>query len=102
MNNEMSSPPVRIMVVDDHGIVREGLMALLSRQDGMEVVGSAATGKAAIQAAERLGPDIVIMDLVLRDVNGIEPPQKILSHTPETQVTALSASHTSEHVCRAL
>jgi DNA-binding NarL/FixJ family response regulator len=102
MISDTMTSPVRIMVVDDHGIVREGLMALLNRQEGMEVVGSAATGKAAIQAAERLRPDIVIMDLVLPDVNGIEATQQILGHNPQTQVIALSASHTSEHVCRAM
>jgi len=61
MNSELP-PPVRIVVVDDHGIVREGLMALLNRQEGMKVIGSASTGKAAILAAERLKPDIIIMD----------------------------------------
>jgi len=97
-----SRPPLRIIVVDDHGIVREGLMALLDKQDGMKVVGSAATGKAAILAAERLKPDIIIMDLALPDLNGIDATERILSMHPMTCVIALSASHTSEHVSRAL
>jgi DNA-binding NarL/FixJ family response regulator len=97
-----SSLPVRIVVVDDHHIVREGLMALLDQQDGMTVVGSAATGRAAISAAERLKPDVIIMDLVLPDLNGIDATQKILSTQPLTHVIALSACHTTEHVCRAL
>ena len=94
--------PLRIIVVDDHGIVREGLMALLDKQEGMKVVGSAATGKAAIQAAERLRPDIIIMDLVLPDLNGIDATIRILSLCPMTSIIALSASHSSEHVSRAL
>jgi DNA-binding NarL/FixJ family response regulator len=94
--------PVRIVVVDDHGIVREGLMALLNEQVGWEVVGSAATGHAAIQAAERLRPDVIIMDLVLPDINGIDATEEILAENPDTQIIALSASHTPEHVCRAL
>lgn len=102
MNSENPSLSVRIVVVDDHGIVREGLMALLNRQEGMTVVGSAATGKGAIQAAEKLRPDIIIMDLVLPDVNGIDATQRILATNPATQIIALSASHTTEHVCRAL
>jgi DNA-binding NarL/FixJ family response regulator len=101
MNSDIP-PPVRIVVVDDHGIVREGLMALLNRQEGMTVIGSASTGKAAIQAAERLKPDIIIMDLMLPDLNGIDATERILSANPTTQVIALSASHTTEHVCRAL
>jgi DNA-binding NarL/FixJ family response regulator len=101
MNRELPSP-VRIVVVDDHGIVREGLMALLNRQEGMTVIGSASTGKAAILAAERLKPDIIIMDLMLPDLNGIDATERILSAHPATQIIALSASHTPEHVCRAL
>jgi DNA-binding NarL/FixJ family response regulator len=101
MNRELP-PPVRIVVVDDHGIVREGLMALLNRQEGMTVIGSASTGKAAILAAERLKPDIIIMDLMLPDLNGIDATERILSANPATQVIALSASHTAEHVRRAL
>jgi DNA-binding NarL/FixJ family response regulator len=93
--------PLRIVVVDDHGIVREGLMALLDRQDGMTVVGSAATGRAAILAAERLKPDVIIMDLVLPDLNGIDATQRIMQTRPLTHVIALSASHTIEHVYRA-
>jgi two-component system, NarL family, response regulator NreC len=95
-------PPLRIIVVDDHGIVREGLMALLDREGDMEVVGSAATGEAAIVAAERLQPDIMIMDLALPDLNGIDATQRIVSLYPEISIIALSASHTCEHVSRAL
>jgi DNA-binding NarL/FixJ family response regulator len=93
--------PLRIVVVDDHGIVREGLMALLDRQYGMTVVGSAATGRAAILAAERLKPDMIIMDLVLPDLSGIDATQRIMQTQPLTHVIALSASHTIEHVYRA-
>jgi DNA-binding NarL/FixJ family response regulator len=84
--------PLRIVVADDHGIVREGLIALLDRQEGMKVVGS----------AERLQPDVIIMDLVMPDLNGIEATQRILSMNPAAAIIALSASHTSEHVSRAL
>ena len=98
----MPRPPLRIIVVDDHGIVREGLMALLDREEGMQVVGSAASGRAAILAAERLQPDVIIMDLVMPDLNGIDATRRILSTNPLTSIIALSASHTSEHVSRAL
>jgi DNA-binding NarL/FixJ family response regulator len=94
--------PVRIVLVDDHGIVREGLAALLDSQSDMEVVGQAGTGKAGVRVAGELEPDVVIMDLVLPDLNGIEATQQILLSHPNTQVIALSACHTTEHVCRAL
>jgi DNA-binding NarL/FixJ family response regulator len=93
---------LRIIVVDDHSIVREGLIALLNQQEDMTVVGSAATGRAAVEAAERLHPDVIIMDLAMPDWNGIEATQRILSTSPTTSIIALSASHTSEHVSRAL
>jgi DNA-binding NarL/FixJ family response regulator len=91
-----------VLVVDDHGIVREGLIALLDRQGGIRVVGSAATGQEAILTAKRLKPDIIIMDLVLPDMNGIDAMQRILAFLPRTRVIVLSACHTIEHVYRAL
>jgi DNA-binding NarL/FixJ family response regulator len=90
------------LVVDDHGIVREGLTVLIERQSGMTVVGSVSNGKDAVLAAVRLKPDLVIMDLVLRDMNGTDATQRILSLLPATQVIVLSACHTAEHVYRAL
>jgi len=91
-----------VLVVDDHGIVREGLTALLARQDGIRVLGSAASGQAAVLAAEQLKPDIVIMDLVLPDMSGIDATERILKLLPLTRVIVLSACHTIEHVYRAL
>ena len=91
-----------VLVVDDHGIVREGLIALLARQDGIRVVGSAASGHEAVLAAEQLKPDIIIMDLVLPDMNGIDATLRIIRTLPLTRVIVLSASHNIEHVYRAL
>jgi DNA-binding NarL/FixJ family response regulator len=88
--------------VDDHGIVREGLIAMLKRQSGMQVLGSAISGAEAILAAERLNPAIIIMDLVLPDMSGIDATERILKLLPLTRVIMLSARHTIEHVYRAL
>ena len=96
------APVIRLMVVDDHGIVCEGLTALLEREESMTVVGSAATGREAVLAARRLKPDVIIMDLVLPDLNGIDATQLILAENPSTRVIALSACHSAEHVHRAL
>jgi DNA-binding NarL/FixJ family response regulator len=93
---------IRILIVDDHGIVREGLTALIERQSGMTVVGSVSNGKDAILAAVRLKPDLIFMDLVLRDMNGTDATERILGLLPTTPVIILSACHTAEHVYRAL
>jgi DNA-binding NarL/FixJ family response regulator len=102
MNSSLALPPVRILVVDDHDIVRQGLAALLERDDGVKIVGSVGTGEEAVIAARRLRPDVIIMDLVLPGLNGIDATSRIMSELPRTRVIALSASHTSEHVYRAL
>jgi DNA-binding NarL/FixJ family response regulator len=96
------SPTAGVLVVDDHGIVREGLVALLARQDGIRVLGSAASGREAITAARRFKPDIIIMDLVLPDMNGVDATERIIRTLPLTRVIVLSASHNIEHVYRAL
>jgi DNA-binding NarL/FixJ family response regulator len=94
--------PISILVVDDHGIVRDGLTALIEKQQRMKVVGTAATGKEAVVAAARLKPDVVVMDLVLPELSGIDATERILSLLPRTQVVILSVCRTSEHVFRAL
>jgi DNA-binding NarL/FixJ family response regulator len=96
------SPLAGILVVDDHGIVRDGIRSLLRRQDGMDVVGLAATGEQAVSAAHRLRPDLIIMDLVLPVLNGIDATRRILTSLPLTKIIVLSACYTSEHVYRAL
>ena len=95
-------PLVRILVVDDHSVVRDGLAVLLDREEGMRVVGCAATGEEAVGAARRLTPEVVIMDLILPHLNGIDATRQIIDEMPDTHVIALSACHTPEHVYRAL
>jgi DNA-binding NarL/FixJ family response regulator len=84
--------------VDDHGIVREGISDLLTRQHGFDVVGLAATGEQAVVIAQRLKPDVIVMDLVLPALNGIDATIRILTCLPETKVIVLSACTTSEHI----
>lgn len=103
MDTSVAAPSIiRIVVVDDHGVLREALSALLERHDCMTVVGTAADGKEAVRAATQLEPDVVVMDLVLPELSGIDATQRILELLPKTRVVILSASHTSEHVFRAL
>jgi DNA-binding NarL/FixJ family response regulator len=97
-----AQPIARIVVVDDHSIVRSGLAILLDREDGMKVVGSATTGEEAVQVARRLEPDLIIMDLALPTLNGIDATRLILGEFPQIRIIALSASRRPGHVCRAL
>jgi DNA-binding NarL/FixJ family response regulator len=102
MEGPLAKSLVRILVVDDHCIVRDGLAVLLDRYDGMKVVGSVATGEEAVLAAHRLRPDVIIMDLVLPALNGIDATRRIISELPQTRIIALSACCRPEHVHRAL
>ncbi len=102
MNIHSHTPRARIMVVDDHSIVRDGLAVLLEKDRLYEVVASVGTGREAILAAQDLRPEVVLMDLVLPDLNGIDATEHILGHLPAARVIILSASHSAEHVHRAL
>jgi DNA-binding NarL/FixJ family response regulator len=95
-------PTIRILVVDDHSVVRDGVALILEREGGMKVIGWAATGEEAVGTAQRLTPDVIIMDLVLPSLNGIEATQSIMRELPLTHIIALSACHTAELVHRAL
>ncbi|MDM7914871.1 MAG: response regulator transcription factor, partial [Candidatus Eisenbacteria bacterium] len=80
----------RILIVDDHRITREGLRALLEKQAGFAVIGEADDGREAVEAVERLHPDIVIMDVTMPNLNGIEATRRILAVAPQARVIALS------------
>ena len=80
----------RILVVDDHRIMREGLRALLAGIPGMAVVAEANNGRCAVQLAQEQKPDVIIMDVSMPDLNGIEATRQILAAHPEIRVIALS------------
>ena len=94
--------PIKVVVVDDHGIVRDGLCALLDGHFHMKVVGTAANAKDAIYSVGQLEPDVIVMDLMLPDLNGIDATLRILAARPAIRIVILSASDTSENVFRAL
>ncbi|HVX86131.1 MAG TPA: response regulator transcription factor [Phycisphaerae bacterium] len=81
----------RILLVDDHAIMRSGLRALLSAEPGFSVVGEAATGKDAIELVRRLLPDVVVMDVRMPDLNGIDATRQALAMHPPVKVIGLSA-----------
>jgi DNA-binding NarL/FixJ family response regulator len=80
----------RVLLVDDHQIVREGLRALLASREGMLVVGEAADGRNAIALCHELRPDVVVMDIGMPDLNGIEATRRIRADQPRVKVIALS------------
>lgn len=82
---------VKILIADDHGVVREAISSLLSNELGMEVVGGAEDGRVAVQLARQLKPDVIIMDIAMPNLNGIEATRQIVREFPRTKVIALSA-----------
>jgi DNA-binding NarL/FixJ family response regulator len=93
---------IRVFIADDHAVVRDGLISLLKMQPNIEVIGSASNGREAVQEVERLKPDVVVMDISMPELNGIEATLQIRDACPGTQVIVLSMHSTAEHVFRAL
>jgi DNA-binding NarL/FixJ family response regulator len=81
---------MRILIADDHGIVREGLKALFEKQADMEVVGEAEDGRSAVEQAEKLSPDVLVMDMSMPNLNGIEATRQIIENNPGTKIIILS------------
>lgn len=87
---ENQKPKLRIVLADDHAIVREGLRALIEKQADMEVVGEAEDGRAAIEVTERLHPDVVVMDLSMPQFNGTRAAKELMSRNPDLKILALT------------
>ena len=92
----------RILIVDDHTLFREGMKALLSRQESVEIIGEASNGKEGIEKAISLSPDVVLMDLNMPDMTGIEAIGHILEVKPDTKILMLTVSEDDEDLFRAV
>jgi len=94
--------PVSVMLADDHAVVRDGLRALLEGGNDLQVVAVAGNGREAVAEALRLKPDIVIMDIAMPELDGVEATRRIVERCPETRVLILSMYLSAEHIYRAL
>ena len=88
---------IRVLIVDDHGIVRAGIRSLLEDQADIEVVGEAGSGWKAIELAIRLQPDVVLMDIAMGDLSGLEATQEIRERAPDVNVLALTMHDREEY-----
>jgi len=93
---------VRILLADDHTVMRAGLRLLLERHDNFEVVGEAADGREAVEIAAAQKPDVVVMDVAMPHLNGVEAARQILSRNPDTAIVMLSMHSDESYVLRSL
>lgn len=89
---------LRVLLVDDHALVRRGVRMFMETQPGITIVGEASTGEEAVAFVETDPPDIVLMDLILPGISGVEATRRIKATSPGTQVIALTSSQEPEHV----
>ncbi len=94
--------PIRVLIADDHPLFRSGMRALLMADQGTELAGEATTGEEAIALAEECQPDVVLMDLQMPDLNGIEATRRILRTNPNTRILVVSMFEDDHSVCSAI
>ena len=93
---------ITVFLADDHAVVRDGLRFLLEAQPDIRVIGDANNGRKTVELVEQLCPDVVVMDIAMPELNGIEATQKICAACSDSQVIILSMYSTDEHILRAL
>ena len=94
--------PIRILLADDHTVMRSGLRLLLERQPNLLVVGEAADGRQAVELAASEKPDVVVMDIAMPHLNGVEAARQIVNRAPQTAVVILSMHSDESYVIRSL
>ena len=98
----MPSKIITLLLVDDHAMFREGIRSLVEIHSDIKVVGEAATGRQAVEMAKTLSPNIVVMDIAMPSLNGVEATHQILAHFPQSKVLILSAHSDDEYIKRAV
>lgn len=96
MTDQTNVGAIRVFIVDDHAVVRDGIRSLLATEPDIKVVGEAENGRDAVSKAQRLQPDIILMDLVMPEMDGIEAIRRILARQPEARILVLT-SFTAEN-----
>ncbi|CAN5744752.1 response regulator transcription factor [soil metagenome] len=94
----MTDDPIRILLVDDHAVLRAGLRALLEAENGLEVIGEVGTGEEGVAYAERLKPNVVVMDLSMPGIGGLEATRRIAALGQNTRVLVLTMHGEEEHL----
>jgi len=82
---------IRVLIVDDHPVVRRGIHSLLAEEEAIEVIGEAVNGKEAVLQAKKLQPDVILMDLVMPEMSGIEAIQQIIADTPQSRILVMTS-----------
>jgi DNA-binding NarL/FixJ family response regulator len=98
----MTERPVRVLLVDDDDLMRAGLRSVLSSDDGIEVVGEAGDGRAALDEIRKLRPDLVLMDIRMPDLDGISATREVLAAEPEIKVVVLTTFEEDDYIFEAL
>jgi DNA-binding NarL/FixJ family response regulator len=93
---------IRVMLVDDHPVVREGLRGMLEAEPDLTVVGEAGSGEEAVVRAQAVEPDVILMDLRMRDLDGVGATERILADNPRTKVVVLTTYETDADILRAV
>ena len=99
---DSGSAAIRVLIVDDHAVVREGIRHVLSSDPSFDVVGEASGGVTAIELAESLRPDVVVLDLTMPDIHGLEVAERIRKMLPDTAILILSIHDHPEYVLRSI
>ena len=102
MNNPPKMKPVSVLLVDDHALIRRGLTDLIRYESDLNVAGEASNGQEAVEAARKLNPDIIVMDLMMPEMDGVEATRCIKAERPDSRILILTTFGTSADVARAM